>query len=67
VTITGSIGSGGSQVVSSTAYNYQEEVSKELARTGVNGEGSVWLLGSGAFLLLLGAAAIYISRRKNSN
>ncbi|WP_280803948.1 pentapeptide repeat-containing protein [Aurantimicrobium minutum] len=63
VTITGSIGSGASQVVSSTTYNYQEQVASELARTGLNNEEIHSGLLVGASLLVLGMGALVISRR----
>ena len=60
VTITGSIGSGASEVVSTTTYNYQAE----LARTGVSAA-SIGNYGSlGLMAILLGAMAMYLSRRK---
>jgi hypothetical protein len=66
VTITGSIGSGGSQVTSTTTYDYQAEVAKELARTGVN-NAQIWVFGiAGSVLILFGAAAIYLTKRRKN-
>jgi uncharacterized protein YjbI with pentapeptide repeats len=63
VTITGSIGTGSAQVVSSTTYNYQEQVAAELARTGFDSERiHIGFLG-GAALLILGMGALLASAR----
>lgn len=63
VTITGSIGSGASQVVSTTTYNYQEQVAAELARTGITQEEFQSGFIAGAVFLVLGCGALLFSRK----
>lgn len=63
VTITGSIGSGPSQVVSTSTYNYQEQVAAELARTGLDLEKTNIGFVGGATLLLFGMSAPLASAR----
>lgn len=63
VTITGSIGTGSSQVTSTTTYNYQDQVAAELARTGLNTSYfAAGITGSLAFLIA-GGASLLMSRR----
>lgn len=66
VTITSSFNPGSGPITSTTSYDYQAEVAKELARTGLN-QSQVWGFGvTGSALILFGAAAIYLARRRKN-
>lgn len=66
VTITSSFNPGTGPITNTTTYDYQEEVAKELARTGVSSS-QVWKIGiTGTALILFGTAAIYLARRRKN-
>jgi hypothetical protein len=63
VTITATTLPSSGSLVKTTTYNYQEEVAKELARTGMStGKMTQWLIGGVSFLIV-GAGVYFYSRR----
>ena len=59
-------GTGTGPITSTTSYDYQAEVAKELARTGLNSV-QVWGFGvAGSALILFGAAFVYVARKRKN-